>query len=89
MMSGIVTLSKMTLRRRMTQTRTNAGRRRFLNASRRYPGATINLQCPKLTRTTSDAYYLVNLCSHQFWHCLPIQQFSRSMLIYSPDKAIQ
>jgi hypothetical protein len=58
---------EMTITRRMSQTRTKAGRWRRLNASRRNPGATINLQCPKLTRTTSEAYHLVNLCSHQYY----------------------
>ena len=66
-------LNRMSLRQDMnitsgiSQTRTKAGRWRFPNASRRYPGATINLQCPKLTHTTSEAYHLVNLCSHQFY----------------------
>ena len=53
---------EMTITSGMSQTRTNAGRWRFPN-----PGATINLQCPKLTHTTSEAYHLVNLCSHQFY----------------------
>ena len=66
-------LNRMNLRQDMnitsgiSQTRTKAGRWRSPNASRKYPGATINLQCPKLTRTTSEAYHLVNLCSHQFY----------------------
>ena len=58
---------EMTITSGMSQTRTKAGRWRFLNASRKYPGATINLQCPKLTRTTSEAHHRVNLCSHQFY----------------------
>ena len=66
-------LNRMNLKQEMTitsgisQTRTNAGRWRCPIAPRRYPGATINLQCPKLTHTTSEAYHLVNLCSHQFY----------------------